>query len=114
MSVTNDPHLNMTKPQTMRKLWMNLPMSLVALGIAVIALTMTFMVVSERNYSNIVKSVAATRDGRDHLSLVYQLQTLLLNAETAPFVSLRILRRSRKISTCLATSFRSARSKAEF
>lgn len=83
MSVTNDPDLNMTKPQTMRTLWMNLPMSLVALGIAVIALTMTFMVVSERNYSNIVKSVAATRDGRDHLSLVYQLQTLLLNAETA-------------------------------
>ena len=63
--------------------WKNMPASLIGLALAALALTMTFIFVSERNYSNILKSVAATRDGRDHLSLIYQLQTLVLNAETA-------------------------------
>ena len=61
----------------------NMPASLVGLALAALALTITFIVVSERNYNNILNSVAATRDGRDHLSLIYQLQTLVLNAETA-------------------------------
>ena len=60
-----------------------MPVSLIGLALAALALTITFIFVSEKNYSNILKSVAATRDGRDHLSLIYQLQTLVLNAETA-------------------------------
>ncbi len=60
-----------------------MPASLIGLAFAALALTITFIFVSERNYGNILKSVAATRDGRDHLSLIYQLQTLVLNAETA-------------------------------
>ncbi len=64
-------------------LWKIVPKSLVALAIAALALTVTFIVASERNYRNTLKGVAATREGRDNLSFIFQLQTLLLNAETA-------------------------------
>lgn len=83
MSAINDSLLHPSTAQMIPTSWASIPKSLIALGIAVIALTAIFIVVSERNYSNILRSVAATRDGRDHLSLVYQLQTTLLNAETA-------------------------------
>lgn len=81
MPKTVDP--KMSRRETFAILWKTVPKSLVALLIAALALTVTFIIASERSYRNIAKGVVATRDGRDKLGLIFELQTLLLNAETA-------------------------------
>ena len=63
-------------------LWGSVPPSFIAPALLTIIFTITFMVVSERNYKAVSQSVNARQVARDNLDLVETLFTTLLNAET--------------------------------
>ena len=66
----------------MFRFWRALPASVLVAALAAIALTVTFVIVSEKNHQNITFGIDAVRIERDKLDLIDDLQTLLLNAET--------------------------------
>ena len=59
-----------------------IPNSLLTLVTAALVLTITFVVVSESHYRNVVEGVKSVQQARDKLDMVERLQTMLVNAET--------------------------------
>jgi signal transduction histidine kinase len=73
----------LTRREILKVLWGGVPPSFIAPALLTLALTITFIWVSERNYRNVVQSVSELRTGRDRLDAVEALETLMINAETA-------------------------------
>lgn len=73
----------LTRREIFNTLWGGVPPSFIAPALLTLALTITFIVVSERNYRNVVQSVSELRIGRDRLDAIEALETLMINSETA-------------------------------
>jgi signal transduction histidine kinase len=72
----------LTRREIFSVLWGGVPPSFIAPALLTLGLTVAFIVVSERNYHNVVFSVNERRASRDNLDAVEALQMTLLNAET--------------------------------
>jgi signal transduction histidine kinase len=72
----------LTRREIFKVLWGGVPPSFIAPALLTLALTLAFIVVSERNYRNVVFSVNERRTARDNLDVIDALQMTLLNAET--------------------------------
>jgi signal transduction histidine kinase len=73
----------LTRREILSTLWGGVPPSFIAPALLTLALTVTFIWVSERNYRNVVQSVSELRVGRDRIDAIEALETIMLNAETA-------------------------------
>ncbi len=71
-----------TRMQRLTAFLKPVPNALLFLVIAALALTCTFVVVSEQNYRNVNTSWMTVRAARDNLDLVERLSTAVLSAET--------------------------------
>lgn len=72
----------LTRREIFKTLWGGVPPSFIAPALLTLALTVTFIIVAERNYRNVVFSVNERRVARDNLDVIEALQVTLLNAET--------------------------------
>ncbi len=80
MADSNFPALS--KREALKILWGGVPPSFIAPALLTIIFTITFIVVSERNYQTVSESVHDRRVARDNLDVVETLFITLLNAET--------------------------------
>ena len=72
----------LTRREMFRTLWGGVPSTFIAPALLTLAFTITFMVVTEKNYRNVVFSANERREARDNLDVIEALQVTLLNAET--------------------------------
>ena len=72
----------LTRREILKALWGGIPPSFIAPALLTVALTITFMVVSERNYYSVEQSIAQRRIARDNLSAIEAIQSMLVSAET--------------------------------
>jgi len=70
------------RSEALKILWGDISPSLIAPALLILALTIAFMIVSERNHSTMQQNIAARQLMRDNLDVVTSLELLLLNAET--------------------------------
>ena len=68
--------------EKLKRIWADVPPSFIAPALMILALTIAFIIVSERNYSTIQSSIAERKLIRDNLDVVNSLELLLVNAET--------------------------------
>jgi signal transduction histidine kinase len=80
--LSDDNPQALSRRKLLAALWAGVPPSFIAPALLTLALTITFIFVSERNYHGVTKSVDERRLARDNLEVVASLETLLLNAET--------------------------------
>ncbi len=72
----------LSKREALKILWGGVPPSFIAPALLTIVFTITFIVVSERNYQSVSQSFSEIRTARDNLDVVETLFSTLLNAET--------------------------------
>jgi signal transduction histidine kinase len=80
--MADDNNIVITRKDALKILWGGVPPSFIAPALLIFALTIAFIVVTERGYSAMNKSIAARQLARDNLEVVNSLESLLVNAET--------------------------------
>jgi signal transduction histidine kinase len=81
VSESNFPALS--RRDILKTLWGGIPPSFIAPAILTLVLTIAFIFVSERTYSEVSQSVTARRVARDNLDLIDDLLLMMVNAQTA-------------------------------